>query len=230
MNSRQRVAAAMRHEEPDRVPVMCQLALGHYFLHSDHAPADIWFDSDVFVQTLAEFQQRYRFDGFLINLPGRPPDWQSHVAERREENGRCILAWRNGTITTFPADDNPHTTMADGGPLPRADATRLDPEDPATYRQPGYVWSTWHAPTMFDIAADADLTDPASYPDWMTLAARLARRACPDVSVQVEIFAPLTHLLELFGYESALMAMIESPELCHRLLEWFQKPRCPRCA
>ena len=24
----------MRHGTPDRVPVMCQLALGHYFLHA----------------------------------------------------------------------------------------------------------------------------------------------------------------------------------------------------
>ena len=41
----------MRHGIPDRVPVMCQLALGHYFLHSRPRPAEIWFDSDVLIDT-----------------------------------------------------------------------------------------------------------------------------------------------------------------------------------
>ncbi len=221
MNSRERVARAMRHEIPDRVPVMCQLALGHFFLHSEQAPADIWFDSEVLVRTLAEFQRRYRFDGFLINLPGRPPDWQRYVAQRRQEDGKCVLAWRDGTEITFPADDNPHMVPAGGGLLPRADPADVDPEDPATYRLPGYVWNTWHAPSLFDIPADADLTDPAAYPDWLTLGLRLARQACSDVSVHVEVFSPLTHLLELFGYQPALMAMLELPDVCSRLLERF---------
>jgi len=36
MNSRERIALAMRHQMPDRVPVMCQLALGHYFLKNSY--------------------------------------------------------------------------------------------------------------------------------------------------------------------------------------------------
>ncbi|MEI2692045.1 MAG: hypothetical protein V9H69_21000 [Anaerolineae bacterium] len=34
MNGRERIALAMRHRLPDRVPVMCQLAIGHYFLNT----------------------------------------------------------------------------------------------------------------------------------------------------------------------------------------------------
>ncbi len=221
MNSRQRVARAMRHEIPDRVPVMCQLALGHFFVHSAHVPADIWFDSDVFVRTLREFQQRYRFDGFLINLPGRPPDWKRFLTDQRYANDQTALTWQAGWVTTFPADDNPHTTRADGGDLPRADVTQVDPRDPATYRLPGYLWNIWHAPSLFDIPADADLTDPAAYPVWLTRGLRLARAACPDVSVHVEVFSPLTHLLELFGYQAALLALLDTPDLCHCLLDRF---------
>ena len=80
MDSRQRVAAAMQHGAPDRVPVMCQLAMGHYFIHSQTRPSDIWFDSDTLVSTLVEFQKRYRFDGLLINLPGRPPQWRDYLS------------------------------------------------------------------------------------------------------------------------------------------------------
>ncbi len=221
MNSRERVAAAMRHEIPDRVPVMCQLALGHYFLHSPYDPAEIWFDSEVFVGTLIEFQQRYRFDGILINLPGRPPDWRSRLSGDRPEREKRVLTWTDGFVTTFPPDDNPHTTLADGRDLPRADPARVDPADPATYRVPGYVWNTWHAPTLFDAPADADPTDSAAYPDWLTRGLRSARAACPGVSVHVEVFSPFTHLLELFGYQPALMSLLDSPQLCRQLLERF---------
>lgn len=221
MDSRQRVAAAMRHEEPDRVPVMCQLALGHYFLHTRRRPADIWFDSEVFAGTLKEFQTRYGFDGVLINLPGRPPNWRDYLAGREVEGSEEVLRWTNGLQTRLPPDDNPHSYTADGAPLARADYTTVDLSDPATFRVPGYAWNIWHAPTLWDIPADADLSDPATYPEWFTLASRTARAACPDVSVHVEVFSPFTHLLELFGYDQALLALVDVPETCIALLERF---------
>ena len=39
--------------------------------------------------------------------------------------------------------------------------------------------------------------------------------------MHIEVFSPFTHLLELFGYEEALMALLDIPEMCHRLLEKF---------
>ena len=41
MTPRERMAVAMRHGVPDRVPVMCQLALGHYFLNAGLDPVDV---------------------------------------------------------------------------------------------------------------------------------------------------------------------------------------------
>jgi uroporphyrinogen-III decarboxylase len=221
MTSRERVAAAMRHQPPDRVPVMCQLALGHYFLRSNHKPAEIWFDSEVFARTLVEFQQRYRFDGILINLPGRPPSWREGlVREERDGNG-WKLHWKNGLQTSIPPDDNPHTFGPNGEPLPRADYATVDPDEAATFRLGGYVWNTWHAPGLWDIPLDADLTDPHSYPDWFTLALRTARSLAPDISIHAEVFSPFTHLLELFSYDQAMMALLDEPDRCHALLDRF---------
>ena len=217
MNSRERVRRAMRHETPDRVPVMCQLALGHYFLHSPRRPAEIWFDSSAFVDTLLEFQQRYQFDGILLNLPGRPPDWQEYL-EQTHPGPSETLFWRNGLQTQFVPDDNPHTFLADGGELDRADYGQIDPDDPAILRLPGYVWNTWHSPHLWDISESSDLTDPAAYPDWFTAGLRRARELGDSVSVHVEVFSPLTHLMELFGYENALLALLDVPATCHRLL------------
>ncbi len=218
MNSRERVRLAMRHEPPDRVPVMCQLALGHYFLHSRRQPVDLWFDSDALIDTFVEFQQRYGFDGILINLPGRPQSWRDWVRERRASGRGERVTWQTDLVTEFPPDDNGHTFLGDGAPLPRADYTRVDPADPLTYRTAGYVWNTWHAPDLFDVPADADLTDPRAYPAWFTRGLRRARARCPEVSVHAEVFSPFTHLMELFGYEDALVAMLDAPATCHELL------------
>ena len=211
----------MRHEEVDRVPVMCQLALGHYFTHGRARPSEIWFDSETFVRTLIDFQQRYRFDGFLINLPGRPANWESYLRSAEKTGGGERLIWGSGLETYVPADDNPHTFLPGRLPLPRADYNAVELDDPATYRLAGLVWNTWHAPGLWDIPADADLSAPEVYPDWLTGGLRFARAACPDVSVHVEVFSPFTYLLELFGYEQALMALIEVPDLCHDLLGRF---------
>ncbi len=221
MQPRERVKAAMRHDTPDRVPVMCQLALGHYFVNSDRSPSEIWFDSEVFARTLADFQRRYRFDGILVNLPGRPANWKSYLADTAQADTGELLRWRFGLETWCPPDDNPHTFLPGRNPLPRANSTTILPEDPALYRIPGYVWNTWHAPCLWDIPEAADLARPESYPDWLTLGLRTARAACPDVSVHIEVFSPFTHLLELFGYENALLALLDVPDICHRLLDVF---------
>jgi hypothetical protein len=211
----------MRHETVDRVPVMCQLALGHYFLHSGRRPSDIWFDTPTFIEALADFQRRYGFDGFLINLPGGPANWRDYLETVELRDGGERLTWRSGLGTIVPPNDNPHTFLPGHEDLPRADYNSVDPDDPGTYRLPGYVWNTWHAPTLWEIPDDADLARPSTYPDWLTGGLRQARAACPDVSVHMEVFSPFTHLLELFGYQSALIALIEAEETCKRLLDRF---------
>ncbi|NQU54757.1 MAG: hypothetical protein HQ522_19720, partial [Bacteroidetes bacterium] len=75
LTSKQRIFAAINHKSADRIPVMCQLALGHYFINTKYTPADIWFDSKIFAKALVTLQEEYRFDGILINLPGRPDYW-----------------------------------------------------------------------------------------------------------------------------------------------------------
>lgn len=222
LTSRERVRRTMRHQCPDRVPVMCQLSLGHFFLHGNHKPSEVWFDTDTLIRTLIDFQQRYRFDGFLINLPGRPPGWKQWLADYQQGDQGETLIWNSSLTTRVPPDDNAHTFLGNGGALPRADYAKVDAVAPATYRTVGYVWNTWHAVDLWDVPADADLTDPAVYPDWFN-AACAAREACPDVSVHVEVFSPFTHLMELFGYQQALMALIDAPATCHELLAVFSR-------
>jgi hypothetical protein len=223
MNSKQRIAAAMNHQIPDRVPVMCQLALGHYFLNCGYKPSEIWFDSETFAKALVELQQEYGFDGILVNLPSRPPDWKKALKSYKQIDNREHLCWNSGLETIFPPDDNPQTCLHEQIPLTRADYQSVDVNDPATYRLTGYVWNTWHAPELWDIDPQAELSDPAVYPSWFTNTLKTVQQLAPDISIHIEVFSPFTHLMELFGYEQAMLALVDAPQKCHDELAVFTR-------
>lgn len=134
MNSKERLSKAMQHRAPDRIAVMCQLALGHYFLYCHDKPADIWFDTEAFTRALVELQRRDRFDGILVNLPGRPPDWERNIKEYETVQGCEYLRWTSGFETIVPSDDNPQTFLPGKSPLERAKYKSVDVQDPGTYR------------------------------------------------------------------------------------------------
>jgi hypothetical protein len=211
----------MNHEKPDHIPVMCQLALGHYFLNCDYRPSEIWFDSETFANALVDLQRRYEFDGILVNLPGRPVGWKNNLKSSKTIDNSEYLYWKSGLETIVPPDDNPQTYQPGQAPLKRADYRTIDVNDPAVYRPAGYVWNTWHMPELWDINLQADLSDPAAYPVWFTSAIKKTLQLAPDVSVHVEVFSPFTHFMELFGYEQALMALLDEPLKCREVLAAF---------
>jgi uroporphyrinogen-III decarboxylase len=211
MTSRERVARAMRHQPVDRVPVMCQLALGHYFLNAGIAPHRIWFTSEGFADALVTLQQRYRFDGILINIPGRPENVLTDVMSiETNSEGEC-LTWCDGGVTFIPRDENPHHNQTT-----RANFEMIDPDDlDAISDLPGYVWNTYHIPRVAELRGV--LRD---IPDYFFRTIDLVKRAVGDtVSIHGEVFSPFTHYIELFGYEQALTSLLIDPGKAHAILE-----------
>jgi hypothetical protein len=210
------MAAAMRLEQPDRVPVMCQLALGHYFLHSGLDPIDIWHDTPAFVHALVRLQRRYGFDGILVNLPGRDPDWRRSVSRIERVGQERRVHWKNGRITVVPKDDNPHVFLADGHTRYFPTFDELDPErlyyiDP--HDNSGITWPwTWGF-------ADYPASRDDFFPPWQDAAVRAVRERSPDVSVHAEVFSPFTQLLELVDFQQALMALLDDPSKVAACLE-----------
>ena len=213
------MALAMQHREPDRVPVMCQLALGHYFLNAGLPPHRVWFTSEVFAEALVKLQQQYRFDGLLINLPGRPADILDDLARiEKAADGTEKLTWKNGDYTLVPPSDSAQHFAADGSPPPRAEFATIDPDkldglDDLT----GYIWNTYHVPRLPGTSRRGPLQE---VPDYFHRTFDLVKAAVGDeVSIHGEVFSPFTHLMELFGYEEALMGVITDPFKAHALLD-----------
>ncbi|MCB0298786.1 MAG: hypothetical protein KDE52_01940 [Calditrichaeota bacterium] len=216
MTSKERMRLAMNLQQPDRVPVMCQLSLGHYFLHSGVDPMAIWYTSEGFAEALIRLCNRYRFDGILVNLPGREPDFAKHIQSIGEMHGEKKINWKNGNYTIFPNDDNPHYYQQDGSRFfPEFDAVDpdelfyIDPWDITDITYP-FTWGFDEKPRPFD----------DFFPEYhLDTIKQVTKQVGDSLSIHSEIFSPWSQFLELLNYENALMAIIMSPEKAKACLE-----------
>jgi hypothetical protein len=217
MNSRERIDVAMRLGTPDRVPVMCQLALGHYFLQTRIGAVEIWHSTEGFCEALIELQQRYGFDGILINLPGRDPNWRSYVGRIEQREGESIIHWKNGWHTISPPDDNAHVFRENGRrwfpPFEQIEPGRLfyvEPHDISGVTYP-YSWG---------FSGEEAANGSGFFPPWhFDLIRYVLERTGGRVSVHSEIFSPLSQFMELLDYTNGLLALVDDPEKCEACLD-----------
>jgi hypothetical protein len=214
--SRARTEAAMRLREPDRVPVMCQLALGHYFLNAGLDPVDVWHGTPEFGEALIRLQQRYGFDGILVNLPGRDPDWREHVRRREQIGSEVRITWTNGFVTVAPPDDNPHVYRPDGSAFhPSFD--EVDP-DSLFYVEPhDEVGVTY--PTAFGVSGNRAEPGPEFFPPYVHDTVSWVVEHAGPVSVHAEVFSPFSQLMELVDYEVGLLSLLQDPGKAKACLE-----------
>lgn len=209
MTSRERISNAMKMKEVDRVPVMCQLSIGHYFLYSGIDPLDIWFTSEGFAEALIKLREKYSFDGVLVNLPGREPDYKKYIDHIEKNEEGQIVNWKNGHYTTVPKDDNPHYYQKDGTRyFPTFEEIKpdelfyIEPWDLTDITYP-FTWSFEKEPRPFS----------NFFPDYHLDTIKIVKKKIgEEFSVHSEVFSPWSQFLELLNYESALMAIMDNPE------------------
>ena len=195
MTSRDRMTVAMHLGTPDRVPVMCQLALGHYFLQTPFDEIDIWHDTPTFGDALIQLQERYGFDGILINLPGRDPNWRNYITNIEERDGNRFITWKNGWVTDAPPDDNPHVYMEDGTRyFPTFE--EVDP-DQLFYMEPHDLSSITY-PYSWGFEGQPAPKGRDFFPPWQMDTIRYVLDRVGDrVSVHGEIFSPFSQFMEM---------------------------------
>ncbi|MBU4272485.1 MAG: uroporphyrinogen decarboxylase family protein [Planctomycetes bacterium] len=220
MTGKERINAAIRRGPLDRIPVMCQLAIGHYLLNTDIPPADLWFTSEGFSRALVELARRYGFDGVLINLLGRDPLWMRDVAriETAAGGGQTVF-FAGGERAQCPPDDNVQHVPSSDRRRPTID--RVDPE--RFYYDDPYDLGGLKYPFYFGLEPyDAD---PDNYwPDYVFRTIDLVKaEAGEELSIHGEVFSPFTQLMELFGYQESLMNLIDEPERCEAILAAYAR-------
>jgi hypothetical protein len=208
VTGKERMATVMRLGVPDRIPVMCQLALGHYFLNCGIPEIEIWHSTAAFGEALIQLQRRYRFDGILVNLPGRDPSWRSQVNRVEARASDRVIHWSSGYRTVCPPDDNPHVYRPDWTPV----SVRFEEVDPARlfYVEP-HDLSGADYPFSWGFSGVAAARD-SFFPSWQfDTIEYVVSRTGNSVSVHGEIFSPFSQLLELIGYTGALLALADDP-------------------
>jgi uroporphyrinogen-III decarboxylase len=222
MTGRERIARTMRHEEPDRVPVMCQLSIGHYNLNGGYRPHEIWYETEAFADACVRLARRYAFDGIMVPLAGRPPNYLDRVDSLRAGEDGQWITWRNGDRTFLPWDDMPHHYPASGQPLARAHFPSFDPgRDFANLDQyTGYLWNVlFHIQELPSKTCPGLLADGGIPAYMFRTFDRVKAGAGSDLSIHGSVYSPLSHYFELFGYEAALTAFIDDPGKVHAILD-----------
>ncbi len=214
MTGKERVRMAMNHEEADRVPVFCQLSLGHYMINTPFEPYKIWFSPKVFGDSLKMLAERYHFDGILVNLPGRQPDWEEHIVKKERKGIETYIYWDDGSYSVCPDNDNVHHFSSQ----PRPSFQEVDPEE-LFYVEPHDITGVNH-PYYYGFSKNHGPHNRDFFPDYLMDTLKYVIEIAGDYyHISAEIFSPFTQLMELFDYSNALMALMDDPEKCERILE-----------
>ena len=223
MNGRERLGLSIRHKVPDRVPVMCQLSVGHINLNGGYKPHEIWYETEAFADACIKLARRYRFDGILVLCVGRPPSYlDENLASIREEADGEWLTWRNGDKTFMPWDDMPQHYQAHTGKPERADFDTFDPDKDLDNLDDylGHTWNVlYHMQEIPGKANKGPFTN-CPIPDYsFRMFDIIKAEVGHELSVHGSVYSPLTHYFELFGYETALMGFITDPGKAHAVLD-----------
>jgi uroporphyrinogen-III decarboxylase len=136
---------------------------------------------------------------------------------QRNDDGQWLTLTTNDRVF-IPNDDNAlfHPAREDE-PL-RADFATIDPNAlDFIDGLKGYVWNTEHIPWLEGKEKPGPLAETPPY--FFDTIDAVRRRVGDEVSVHGEVFSPLTHYMELFGYEQALMTFIQDPGKVHAILD-----------
>ncbi len=205
MTSKERMARAMAGDRPDRVPVMCQMSIGHMLLQTGIPPHEFWFSEERFREGLLALRRRYDFDGILVSLHGHAPDWEKGIARMAREGDLTVVRWADGGRTEFPPDDLPRHYP--GVPAARPDIARFDPD--CVPERIEYI------PVSPGLAFRLD-------PDHRLDAFRNVRDAAgAGFSIHGEVTSPLDYFLDLFGFAEGFLALADHPERSLAVLERF---------
>ncbi len=196
MNSKERMRLAMKGEKPDRVPLMCQLALGHIYKNAGISPVDYWYDSKGFAEGFITMAERYRFDGILINISGVNPDLRKGVLSVSESGKGNVVLWKNGMKTFMPADDDPRPLERDL-PAVTKNISEIDVDQ------------------VYALTSADEL--PPYYLDILDCVMDRKRN---DLSIHGEVGTAFERFLLLLGnFEGGLMALLDNPDKCMEIMK-----------
>jgi len=193
----------MASRTPDRVPVMCQMSIGHMLLQTGVSPSVFWNSGEQFARGLVALRRVYRFDGILVSLHGHDPAWERKISSLKKENGAEVVVWRNGDRTVFPPDD-----------LPMHYPVREKPPAAVAGFDPGSL------PETIDfIPVSQGLEFPLDPDHRFDVIDAIIKEEGERFSIHGEITSPFDYFLNLFGFSEGFIGLLENPDRARAILD-----------
>ena len=191
---REAMRQAMDRSHPSRIPLMCQLSIGHMLLQLDVSPLEFWHDPDVFAEGLCRLREIYTFDGVLVSLHGHDPEWRNAIRSKKQTPAGEEVTWQDGTKYLYLADDLPQPIQERGtDPLPPEPGLDLLPETLDYIPVSQGLRFAIHPLHAFDIFG------------------KIRDRIGNDYSLHGEITSPFDYFLDAVGHQSGLMFLLTDP-------------------
>jgi uroporphyrinogen-III decarboxylase len=209
--SKELMASAMAQKKPSSIPVMCQLANGHTVINTKVHPIDYFLSNDVWADCLIQMRAKYDFDGILVHKPGRVKGIEDMIERRDYDMETPTLYLKDGSRIECTRDDDSYYKPAEGFKRPTLDELNFDaPLD----------WAPETFKAFQASKATYDYNKPEDIPDHVFgTIDRVIAKVGNEYSVHGEVRAPFDHFLNILGMEDGLVALMDNPERCHKLME-----------
>jgi hypothetical protein len=182
---------------------MCQMSIGHMLLQTGLRPAEFWFSAGCFAEGLVKMRELYAFDGILVSLHGHSPAWEKEAVRIIKKGGGEEVIWKNGDKTFCPSDDLPIHVPAKPAPVPAFS----DFDQDSMAQDLSFIPVSQGLEFRFDQDHLYDIFD-------------LVKSRCgAGYSIHGEVTSPFDYFLNLFGFEQALIALLENPSKSKAVLE-----------
>ena len=128
MDSKERMMAAMSGKSVDRIPVMCQLSLGHIYKNSGLEPLDYWFTPEGSAEGYILMAEKYGFDGILVSYwTGIDPGLYKKAVRQEDTPDGKLISFTDGRQFICPPNDNP--ILWDHIPSSFRDISQVSPDE-----------------------------------------------------------------------------------------------------
>jgi len=207
MTPKERMRAAMDVRVPDRVPLMCQLSIGHMLLQLGVSPVEFWNDVELYAEGIIRLRDIYDFDGVLVSLHGHHPEWSSQLLSiKRTADGEEVVL-KDGTKILYPFDDLPQPLEGNAHQKPLLSSIGVNDLP----QKLDYIPVSQGLHFLIDQDHPFDVFKI------------IKEKTGSAFSIHGEITSPFDYYLDFFGHEAALMGLIDESAKAKFVLAHFTR-------
>ncbi len=192
---------------PDRIPLMCQMSIGHMLQQLSIPAVEFWFDAGVYSDGLLKLREIYGFDGILVSLHGHDRNWKNKITSRRAVEGGDEVVLEDNTRMLFSNSELPQV-------VEQPDAKNFTKEPPGSLKEP-LPKAVDYIPVSQGLRFGLDLSNKFESIEL------LVDKAGQEYSIHGEITSPFDYFLDFVGHQQGLLFLIVEPERSKTLLNYF---------